>query len=98
MLSLKFNRDANKPSPEENPPSPLTFNERLNILAYTHSRSTSNITRNERNAYSALVSEFPPVLDRIKSIYNVDLKNLESDLEKFNAPWTPGRIPDVKLK
>jgi len=98
MINLKFNRDENKPSPEENPPSPVTFNERLNVLAYTHSRSTSNITRNERNAYSALVSEFPPVLERIKSIYNIDLKNLESELEKFNAPWTPGRIPEVKLK
>jgi photosystem II stability/assembly factor-like uncharacterized protein len=98
LISLKFNRDSNRPSPEENPPSPLTFNERLNILAYTHNRSTSNITRNERNSYSALVSEFPPVLERIKSIYNVDLKNLESELEKFNAPWTPGRIPDIKLK
>jgi hypothetical protein len=97
-IDLKFNRDSNSPSPEENPPSPLTFNERLNILAYTHNRSTSNITKNERNAYSALVSEFPPVLERIKSIYNVDLKNLESELEKYNAPWTPGRIPDVKLK
>ena len=97
-IDLKFNRDSNSPSPEENPPSPLTFNERLNILAYTHNRSTSNITKNERNAYSALVSEFPPVLEKIKSIYNVDLKNLESELEKYNAPWTPGRIPDVKLK
>jgi photosystem II stability/assembly factor-like uncharacterized protein len=98
MINLKFNRNANKPSPEENPSSPVTFNERLNVLAYTHSRSTSNITRNERNAYSALVSEFPPVLERIKLIYNVDLKNLESELEKYNAPWTPGRMPDIKIK
>jgi photosystem II stability/assembly factor-like uncharacterized protein len=98
LLNLKFNRNADRPSPEENPPSPVTFNERLNVLAYTHNRSTSNITKNERNAYSALVSEFPPLLERIKSINNVDLKNLESDLEKFNAPWTPGRIPEVKLK
>lgn len=98
MIDLKFNRDSNRPSPEENPPSLLTFNERLNILAYTHNRSTSNITRNERNAFSTLTSEFPPVLDRIKSIYNFDLKNLESELEKYNAPWTPGRIPDIKIK
>ena len=98
IINLKFNRDENKPSPEENPPSPVTFNERLNVLAYTHNRSTSNITKNERNAYSALVSEFPPILERIKSIYNVDLKNLEADLEKYNAPWTPGRIPEIKLK
>ena len=98
VIDLKFNRDSNRPSPEENPPSLLTFNERLNILAYTHNRSTSNITRNERNAYNALVSEFPPVLERIKSIFNVDIKNLESEIEKYNAPRTPGRLPDVKLK
>jgi photosystem II stability/assembly factor-like uncharacterized protein len=98
ILILKFNRNSDRPSSEENPPSPVTFNERLNVLAYTHNRSTSNITKNERNAYSALVSEFPPVLERIKSIYNVDLKILQSDLEKFNAPWTPGRIPEFKLK
>jgi hypothetical protein len=98
VIDLKFNRDSNRPSPEENPPSLLTFNERLNILAYTHNRSTSNITRNEHNAYNTLVTEFPPVLERIKSIFSLDIKNLESDIEKYNAPWTPGRIPDVKLK
>ena len=97
-ISLKFTRSSDRPSAEENPPSLVTFNERLNVLAYTHNRSTSNITQNEKNAYSALVSEFPSVLDRIKTINNVDLKNLESELEKYNAPWTPGRIPDVKLK
>ncbi len=97
-ISLKFTRSSDRPSAEENPPSLVTFNERLGVLAYTHNRSTSNITQNERNAYSALVSEFPSVLDRIKSINNIDLKNLESELEKYNAPWTPGRLPDVKLK
>jgi len=97
-ISLKFTRSSDRPSSEENPPSPVTFNERLGVLAYTHGRSTASITQNERNAYSALVSEFPSVLDRLKAINNIDIKNLESELEKYNAPWTPGRIPDVKLK
>ena len=97
-ISLKFTRSSDRPSFEENPPSPVTFNERLGVLAYTHGRSTASITQNERNAYSALISEFPSVLDRLKAINNIDLKNLESELEKYNAPWTPGRVPDVKLK
>ena len=95
---LKFNRDSNHPSVEETPPSPVTFNERLGTLAYTHFRSTSGITQNERNAYNILSEEFPPVLNQIKKLYNEDLKSLESELEKYNAPWTPGRIPDWKLK
>lgn len=95
-LSLLFSRDSDRPSAEENPPSKVTFNERLNIISYTHGRSTSAVTKNEKNAYEILMSEFPPVLDEIKKIYTVDLKNLEDDLERFNVPWTPGRIPVLK--
>jgi hypothetical protein len=97
-ISLKFSRDSDHPSVEETPPSLVTFNERLNILVYTHSRSTSNITQSERNAYDILLEEFPTVLDELKRIYNTDLKNLEDDLEKYNAPWTPGRIPSFDIK
>jgi hypothetical protein len=95
---LKFSRDADHPSVEETPPSQVTFNERLGTLAYTHWRSTSEITQKEKDAYNILVEEFPPVLNQIKELYNVDLKGLEAELEKYNAPWTPGRIPDWKLK
>jgi len=92
-IGLKFSRESGRPSVEETPPSLPTFNERLNILQYVHYRSTSNITQNETNAYNILMEEFPPVLNEIRRIYNVDLKNLEDDLEKYNAPWTPGRVP-----
>jgi hypothetical protein len=63
-----------------------------------HYRSTSNITQNETNAYDILMEEFPPVLNEIRRIYNVDLKNLEDDLEKYNAPWTPGRVPIFEIE
>jgi len=95
---LKFNRDADHPSAEETPPSPVTFNERLGTLAYTHWRSTSDITKKERDAFNILVAEFPPVLNQIKKLYSEDFKNLENELEKYNAPWTPGRLPDWKIK
>ncbi|QQS37458.1 MAG: glycosyl hydrolase [Ignavibacteriales bacterium] len=97
-ISLLFRRDSDRPSAEETPPSPPTFNERLGILVYVHNRSTSPITMNEKNAYKILTEEFPPVLDRIKRIHSVDINNLEDDLEKYDAPWTPGRIPEFKLK
>jgi hypothetical protein len=38
------------------------------------------------------------VLNQIKKLYNDDLKSLDAELEKYNAPWTPGRIPDWKIK
>ncbi len=95
-IALKFNRDSNSPSAEENPPSPVTINERLSTLAYTHWRSTSGITQKEIDAYNILKEEFPPVLNRLKSIYEIDIKNLEAELEKYGAPYTPGRIPEMK--
>ncbi len=97
-ISLKFNRESNFPSTEENPPSPVTFNERLAVLSYTHYRSSSNITQNEKNAYKILMDKFPPVLEQLKNLYNYDLKTLEDDLEKYNAPWTPGRIPTLEVR
>ncbi len=97
-ISLKFNRESKFPSTEENPPSPVTFNERLAVLSYTHYRSSSNITQNERNAYKILMDKFPPVLDQLKNLYNDDLKSLENDMEKYDAPWTPGRIPTLDIE
>lgn len=97
-ISLKFNRESSVPSFEENPPSLMTLNERLSVLAYTHYRSTSNITNSERYAYEALTGEFPPVLESIKGIYNNEILPLEAELEKYNAPWTPGRIPSLNLR
>ncbi len=96
QISLKFNRDSNSPSAEENPPSPVTINERLGTLAYTHWRSTSGVTQKEKDAYNILKEEFPPILARLNSIYNIEIKNFEAELEKYNAPYTPGRIPEMK--
>jgi hypothetical protein len=97
-ISLMFNRESDFPSTEENPPSQVTFNERLSVLAYTHYRSSSNITQNERNAYKVLMDKFPPVLEQLKNLYNYDLKSLETDMEKYRAPWTPGRIPTLEIQ
>jgi photosystem II stability/assembly factor-like uncharacterized protein len=97
-ISLKFRRDNKYPSVEENPPSPVTLNERLNILKYTHRRSTSGITQKEKLAYEILLEVFPPLQEKIKEIENKEIKNLELELEELDAPWTPGRLPKLKLK
>ena len=96
-ISLRFRRQSNKPSEEENPPAPVTFNHRLNVLAYTHWRSTSAITQTERDMFNILTEEFPPVLEEIKFIYNSEIKKLEAELEKYKVPWSPGRLPDFKF-
>jgi hypothetical protein len=96
-FQFMFSRESDRPSSEENPPSLMTFNERLSVLAYTHRRSTSCITNNEKAAYDILMSEFPAVLDELKKIYSTDVAELENELEEYNVPWTPGRVPSVKV-
>jgi hypothetical protein len=40
--------------------------------------------------------EFSPVLARLKELVEVDLKGIETTLERLGAPWTPGRVPEWK--
>ena len=96
-LYLKFNRESKYPSAEENPPSPNTLNERLEVLAYTHYRSTEPITAREKMVYEILVEEFPPIYNRIKEIGEIDIINLERKLEEAGAPYTPGRLPKINF-
>ena len=98
QLYLKFNRESKFPSTEENPPSPNTINERLGVLRWTHWRSTEPITAKEKDAYNILMAEFPSIYERIKDISRIDITNLENRLERAGAPFTPGRLPDFKMK
>ncbi len=95
-IALKFERSSVRPSAEENPPSPVTINERLNTLIYTHWSSTAGVTKNERTAYETLMEEFPPLLAKIKKISEEEVKSIEAEMEKYGAPWTGGRIPEIK--
>jgi len=93
-ILFKFNGQPSKASAEEVPPQHVPLNDRLNVLAYTHWRSTAPITQTERTAYEVLVEEFPPVLNEVKKIYNEEILPLEAQMENLAAPWTPGRIPE----
>jgi hypothetical protein len=56
-------------------------------------KTTSAPTQTQRDSYKTASEEFEPLLDHIKRLLEVDLKNLESDMERHAAPWTPGRVP-----
>jgi len=43
--------------------------------------------------YKVASEEFEVLLARLQSLLNIDLKNLETEMEKYGAPWTPGRVP-----
>jgi len=92
-IRLKFNNNSNRPSDEENPPAPVTLYNRLSKMTWAHWSSTGAPTQMQLDAYSILMSEFPPVYDQVKRIGETDLKDLEKEVEKLGAPVTPGRLP-----
>jgi hypothetical protein len=78
---------------DKNEPVPPTVYDRLNELAWGIWQTTSAPTQTQINNYNAAAEEFEPLLARIKTLLEVDLKNLEADMERYGAPWTPGRVP-----
>lgn len=95
-IIYKFNGPTPKASREEIPPIPVPLNTRLNDMISISARSTSNITKNQYVDYETLYEEIQPIISQLKKINDVELKTMETELEKINAPWTPGRIPELK--
>lgn len=93
IINVRFNRDSQKPSSEENPPAPVPLNDRLGILTWTSWSSTCDPTQTAKDAFAILEEEFPPVYDQVKQIGEVDLPALEKAAEEIGAPVTPGRLP-----
>ncbi len=96
ILNVRFNRNTNKPSDEENPPAPVPLNARLGKLTWISWSSTGDPTQTQRDAYRILQEEFPPVYDQIKALGEKELPELEKAVESLGGPVTPGRLPDLK--
>ncbi|MFA5418241.1 MAG: hypothetical protein WC341_07275, partial [Bacteroidales bacterium] len=94
-IEFTFNGTEAKASAEEVPPEQVPLNQRLNSIAYSHWGSTSAPTQTQLRDYEILMEEFPPVLEKIKML-NTQIKDIETEMEKYDAPWTPGRIPELK--
>ena len=92
-LNYKMNGVPAKASGEEIPPEQVPINDRLSNITYAHYGSTSKITTTEKEGYEILKEEFPPILNALKRIVEKDIPALEAELNKINAPWTPGRLP-----
>ena len=69
---------------------------RLNSIIYAQINSTSDITTTSKTSFEILKDEFPPVLEKLKNIAEVDLPKVQKKLDELDAPYTKGRIPAWK--
>ena len=69
---------------------------RVQQIVYGEWMSTSAPTQTQKVNYKIAASEFKPVLTQLKTLVGVDFRELQEQLEKVGAPWTPGRVPEWK--
>jgi len=81
---------------KRNEPTPPTISGRVSEVVYGMWQTTSAATTTYKENYRIAGEEFTLVLNDLKKLVEVDLKNLETEMNKLNSPWTPGRVPDWK--
>jgi len=67
---------------------------RLGIISYEQKYSTSSPTQTHKDSYAIAKSEIDVIKKQLETLYNVDVKQLEEQLVKAGAPYTPGRGMD----
>ncbi len=92
-ILFTFEGSRAKASDEEIPPRQVPLTNRLQYIIWGQSTSTSAITSTSKMAYEIIQKELPALIEKLKVIATVDIKNLENKIEEAKAPWTPGRIP-----
>jgi hypothetical protein len=92
-LNFKMNGVPAKASGEEVPPAQVPLYDRLGQVTRATASSTSGLTTTQMEGFEILEEEFPPVLEALKRIVEQDIPAMETELNKINAPWTPGRLP-----
>jgi len=70
---------------------PISPMNRLGIIGYEQKYSTSSPTKTHRDSYDIAKSEIDVIKQQLETLYNVDVKQLEEQLVKAGAPYTPGR-------
>lgn len=94
-IKLKFYGTESGASPEETPPTKVSLSQRYDVIGWSHYASTSAPTKTHLTQYQILMEEVPAVVNEIKAIDN-RISNLEKEMEQYDVPSTPGRIPELK--
>ncbi|MGE5814387.1 MAG: glycosyl hydrolase, partial [Acidobacteriota bacterium] len=75
-----------------NEPTPPSIVERVQNVVGGWS-ATGAATATQRQGYQAAADAFAPVLEKLRTLVETDIKALDEKLESIGAPYTPGRVP-----
>ncbi|MBI2682946.1 MAG: glycosyl hydrolase [Acidobacteriales bacterium] len=74
-------------------PVPPSINDRVNNIAGDQRFATSRPSQTHLDAYAIAADEFEGALNRLKALLQ-ETTQIEAEMEKMGAPWTPGRVPE----
>lgn len=74
---------------------PISLKGRVDMITGALWSTTSAPTETFRSSYSIVADGFEAVLNSLRAVTD-DIKLVEALLEKYKAPYTPGRLPDWK--
>lgn len=85
-----------KASDEEIPPTHMPLWTRLSTIIYNQYATTSDPGQSQRDGLDIVREELAPLLLQLKGIAAEELPALEKELDAAKAPWTPGRLLELK--
>jgi hypothetical protein len=88
-IALTGNKSLSKRF-ENQPPAIYS---RVSNLVYSHWRSTAAPTSTMLEQFEIAKEEFEKQVENLKLVATVKVPDLEEELNKYNAPLTPGRLP-----
>lgn len=90
-LNKKLNGDNLRSKYEGGRPS--SVKDRVDLITYALWSTTAAPTNTFIKSYDAAAEKFDEIHSTLKSI-DANIKQVEAELEKFGAPYTPGRLPE----
>jgi photosystem II stability/assembly factor-like uncharacterized protein len=75
--------------------APISLKGRVDMIAEALWGTTAAPTETFKNSYNIAADGFGAILQSLKAV-TTDIQQVESILEKYKAPYTPGRLPDWK--
>lgn len=75
---------------------PASLNDRIDNIVWGLWSSTSAPTQTMLDNYRIAGEIYLEISEKLKNLYETDLRKIEAELEKTGAPYTPGRFPEWK--
>ena len=75
--------------------SPTSIKDRVQLITSSLWSTTAAPTTTFTKSYDVAAGKFDELLNKLKAI-DAEIKQIETTLEKYGAPYTPGRFPEWK--